>query len=48
MGELAKPIKCDKCGKEVLPNKLGVVTDYVWRDGKNLCFDCNKKTANGK
>ena len=38
-------IKCDKCGK-VIPitnPDINYPTDYVWKDGRNLCLECNKK-----
>ena len=38
-------IKCDKCGK-VIPitnPDINYPTDYVWKDGRNLCIECNKK-----
>ena len=47
MKEIKTPtsgIKCDKCGK-VIPvtnPDINYPTDYVWRDGKNLCNECNK------
>ena len=36
-------IKCDKCGK-VIPitnPDINYPTDYVWKDGRNLCIECN-------
>lgn len=38
-------VKCERCGK-VIPisnSDVGYATDYVWRNGKNLCKECNKK-----
>ena len=46
--EPMKPKKCAHCGKLIQPNHLGLVVDCVWRDGIDLCFECNKKEANKK
>ena len=36
-------VKCERCGKLIQPNAMGV--PYVWRDGRSLCHECNKKEA---
>ena len=38
-------IKCDKCGKviSITNPDINYPTDYVWKDGRNLCLECNKK-----
>lgn len=36
-------VVCKRCGKEIPQSANGLVTEYVWRDGENLCFECNKK-----
>lgn len=36
-------VVCKKCGAVIQPNRLGIPTDYVWRDGTVLCNECNKK-----
>lgn len=46
--EPMKPKKCAHCGKLIQPNHLELVVDFVWRDGVDLCFECNKKEANKK
>lgn len=46
--EPMQPKKCAHCGKIIQPNHLGLVVDCVWRDGVDLCFECNKKEANKK
>lgn len=38
-------VRCACCGKDIPPNAIGIATEYVWRDGVNLCFECNKKAA---
>ena len=38
-------VKCEKCGKLIQPNAMGVPVDYVWQDGRSLCHECNKKEA---
>ena len=29
-------------------NAMGVPVDYVWRNGRSLCHECNKKEAKGE
>ena len=41
-------VKCERCGKLIQPNAMGVPVDYVWRDGRSLCHECNKKEAKGE
>ena len=31
--------------KLIQPNAMGIPVDYVWRDGRSLCHECNKKEA---
>lgn len=36
-------VHCDGCGKEIRPKgEVPIPTDYVWRDGRVLCWDCLK------
>ena len=41
-------VKCERCGKLIQPNAMGLPVDYVWRDGRSLCHECNKKEAKGE
>ena len=36
-------VKCERCGKLIQPNAMGIPVDYVWRDGRSLCHECNRK-----
>ena len=38
-------VKCERCCKLIQPNAMGVPVDYVWRDGRSPCHECNKKEA---
>lgn len=43
--DIQKPVVCEECGKIIQPDQSGIVTKCVWRDGKTLCFECNKRAA---
>lgn len=45
--DIPKPVVCEDCGKIIQPDPSGIVTKCVWRDGKTLCFECNKRAARG-
>lgn len=39
-------VKCSVCGKEIPPSKEGgIPCDYVWRNGRNYCWDCLKEAG---
>lgn len=38
-------VKCESCGREILPRENGLTVDYVWRDGHTYCNECNRKKA---
>lgn len=35
-------IKCETCGKSILPTVASVPTDYVYYNGHNVCMECLK------
>ena len=33
-------VKCDYCGKLIMPTVAAIPTDYVWSDGIVICKEC--------
>jgi len=33
-------VRCSVCGKEIPNGEGGIPVDYVWKSGKNYCWDC--------
>lgn len=36
----AVTVKCDYCGKLIMPTVAAIPTDYVWSDGIVICKEC--------
>lgn len=33
-------VRCDYCGKLIMPTDAAIPTDYVWSDGIVICKEC--------
>jgi len=38
--EKQSSVMCSICGNAIPPTESAIPTDYVWYDGKNICFPC--------